>query len=111
MDYLCNCDSEIATVCNAMESHYLRAMKVVHHHANGRFDWLISGHQSVNPSRKAISVMSGKHKRFQFVHPVQYHILDCIKDDYKPIVLHQDFFQIRKSQKLWKTKWTFPNDF
>ena len=27
-------------------------MRIVHHHANGRFDWLISGHQSVNPSRE-----------------------------------------------------------
>ena len=40
------------------------------HHANGRFDWLISGHQSVNPSREAISIVSGKYKRFTFVHPV-----------------------------------------
>ena len=28
----------------------LQAMKIVRHHANGRFDWLISGHQGVNPS-------------------------------------------------------------
>ena len=40
------------------------------HHANGRFDWLISGHQSVNPSREAISILSGKYKRCTFVHPV-----------------------------------------
>ena len=40
------------------------------HHANGRFDWLISGHQSVNPTREAISILSGKYKRFTFVHHV-----------------------------------------
>ena len=45
-------------------------MKIVHHHANGRFDWLISEHQSVNPSREAISILSGKYERFTFVHPV-----------------------------------------
>ena len=45
-------------------------MKIVRHHANGRFDWLISEHQSVNPSREAISILSGKYKRFAFVHPV-----------------------------------------
>ena len=45
-------------------------MKIVHHHANGCFDWLISGHQSVNPSREAFSILSGKYKRFTFVHPV-----------------------------------------
>ena len=45
-------------------------MKIVHHYVNSCFDWLISGHQSVNPSREAISVLSGKHRRFTFVHPV-----------------------------------------
>ena len=34
------------------------------------FNWLISGHQSVNLSREAISALSGKYKRFTFVHPV-----------------------------------------
>ena len=57
---------------HAAERHYLLAMKIVHHHANGRFDWLISGHQSVNPSREAISILSGKYKRFTFVHLVTY---------------------------------------
>ena len=33
-----------------IESHCLQAMKFAIHHANGRFDWLISGHLSVNPS-------------------------------------------------------------
>ena len=51
-----------------MEVHCLLAMKIVRHHANGRLDWLISGHQSVNPLREA---MSGKCKRFTFVHPVR----------------------------------------
>ena len=38
---------EIGNVCNPVEDHCLRAMKIVHHHANGRFDWLISGQQRV----------------------------------------------------------------
>ena len=46
------------------------AMKTVDHHANGCFDWLISGQHSVNPSREAISILSGKYKRSTFVHPV-----------------------------------------
>ena len=45
-------------------------MKIVHYHVNGCFDWLISGYQSVSPSREAMSILSGKYKRFTFVHPV-----------------------------------------
>ena len=45
-------------------------MKIVHHHANGRFDWLTSGHQSVDISREVISILSSKYKRFTFVDPV-----------------------------------------
>ena len=37
----------------------------MHHHANGRVDWLISGHQSVYPSRKVFSILSGKYKRIK----------------------------------------------
>ena len=70
MDYLSNCKSEIGNVCNPVEDHCLRAMKIVHHHANGRFDWLISGQQSVYPSREVIPILSGKYKRFTFVHRV-----------------------------------------
>ena len=44
LDYLCNCKSEISNICNAVEGHCLHTMKVVRHHANGLFDWLISGH-------------------------------------------------------------------
>ena len=47
-----------------------QAMKIVRHHVSDRFDWLISGHQSVNPSREAISILSGKYKRFTLVHSV-----------------------------------------
>ena len=70
LDYLCNYKSEIGNVWNPVEDHCLQAMKIVHHHANGRFDWLTSGHQSINPSRDVISILSGKYKRFTFVHPV-----------------------------------------
>ena len=48
----------------------LQAMKIVHHHANDRLDWLISGQQGVNPSTEVISTLSGKYKRFTFVQPV-----------------------------------------
>ena len=71
-----NSKSEISNVCNAVESHCFQVMKIVRHHANGRFDWLISGRQSVNPSREAISILSGKHKRFTFVHPVSYALIE-----------------------------------
>ena len=74
LDYLCNCKSEISNVCNALEGHCIQAMKIVHHYANGRFDWLISGQQSVNPSRESISILSDKYKRFTFVHPVMVEI-------------------------------------
>ena len=57
-------------VCNAVKGHFLQAMKIVHHNANGRFDWLRFGHQSVTPSREVIFIMSGNYKRFTFVHPV-----------------------------------------
>ena len=57
-----NCKSEISNVCNVVEGHCLQAMKIVRHRTNGRFDWLISGHQIVNPSREAISMLSSKYK-------------------------------------------------
>ena len=70
LDYLCNGKSEISNVCNAVEGHCLQAMKTVHHHVNGHFDWLISEQQSVNPWTEATSIPSGKYKRFTFVRPV-----------------------------------------
>ena len=71
LDYLFNCKSDISNVCSAMEGHCLQAMKIMHHHANDCFDWLISGHQNVNPSREAISILSGKYKRIYVCpHPV-----------------------------------------
>ena len=42
LDYLCSCKSKTRNVCNAVEGHYLQAMKIVHHHANDFFDWLIT---------------------------------------------------------------------
>ena len=53
-----------------LEGQCLQVMKIVHHYANGGFDWLIFGQQSVNPSRESISILSSKYKRFSFVHPV-----------------------------------------
>ena len=48
----------------AVEGHCLQTMEIGHHHASGRFDWLISELQSVNLSRKAIFLLSWKYKRF-----------------------------------------------
>ena len=42
----------------------------MHHHATGCCDWLISEHQSADPSGEVISMLSEKYKRFTFVHPV-----------------------------------------
>ena len=60
VDYLFNCKSKISNVCNVVEGHCLQAMKIVHYYAIGCFDWLISGQQSNNPSRDAISILSWK---------------------------------------------------
>ena len=57
-------------VCNIVESYCLHSMGIVYHHADGRFKWLIPWHQSVNPSREATSILSGKYKRFMLAHPV-----------------------------------------
>ena len=65
-------------VCNVVDGHCLLAMKIVHLYAKGCFDWLLSGQPSVNPSRQAISIVSGKCKRFTFVHPVQCHYVFLI---------------------------------
>ena len=62
LDYLFNCKSEISNVCRAVDGQCLQDMKILHHYASGCFDWLISGHQSVNPSREAISILSGNTK-------------------------------------------------
>ena len=62
MDYLFNCKSEIRIVRDVVAGHCLQVIKIMHHHDNGGFDWLISGQQSVNPSRGAISILPGKYK-------------------------------------------------
>ena len=46
--------------CNVVEGHCFQAMKIMHHHANGCFDWLISEHQSADPWREAVSILYGK---------------------------------------------------
>ena len=70
LDYLCNCKSEMGNVCMTVEGHCLQAMTIVHHYASDCFDWLISGNQSVDPSREATSILCSKNKRFTFVRPV-----------------------------------------
>ena len=42
----------------------------MNHCASCCYNWLISGQQSVNPSREEISILSRKYKRFMFVYPV-----------------------------------------
>ena len=69
-DYLFKCKSGMSKVCNSVEVNCLEAIQIVHHLANGRFDWLIFWHHSVDVSREAISMLSGKYKRFTFVYPV-----------------------------------------
>ena len=66
MDYLCNCKSEIKSAMWWKVVH-----KIVRNYANGCFDRLISGQQSFNPWREAISILSGKYKRFTLVHLVR----------------------------------------
>ena len=51
----------------------LQAMKIVHYYANSCFDWLISGQQSDYPLRETTSILSGKYKRFTFVHLEKQH--------------------------------------
>ena len=62
MDYLYNCKSEISSVHNVVEGHCLQAMNIMHHHANGWFDWLISEHWSVNPWKKKFLYCLGNTK-------------------------------------------------
>ena len=71
-----------------MEGHCLQVIKIVHHHANGRFDWLISEQQSVNPSREAISILSGKYKGFTFVRHVDIHLIAFNRLVYREIELN-----------------------
>ena len=66
--------SEISNICYVVEGHCLQAMKIVHHYDNGCIDCLISGQQSINPWREAISILSGKYNRFTFVHSVSHSI-------------------------------------
>ena len=65
MDYLFKL--EMGKVCNPMENDCLQAMKIVHHQVNELFDWLICVHQSFEPSREIISVLSEKDKRFTLI--------------------------------------------
>ena len=46
----------------------------MNYYANSCFDWLVSEQQSDNPLREAISILSGKYKRFTFVHPAKLDI-------------------------------------
>ena len=43
LDYLCNCKTEISYVCSVVKGHCFQAMKIVHYHANGWFDWVNFG--------------------------------------------------------------------
>ena len=96
MDYLCNSKSEITNACNVVEGHCLHAIKIMHHYANGCFDWLISGKQRVNPEREGISVLSIKYKRFTFVHPVPIVNLQMPEKRHLSFMCHQIFKKMKR---------------
>ena len=79
LDSPCNCKSEISNDFNTVGGHCLQAMKIVHDYANDCFDWLISEQQSFNPSREAISTLSGNWKRFTLVRHVSLEALTTPK--------------------------------
>ena len=96
--------SEIGNVCNPAEDHCLGVTKIVHHHANEHFDWLISGHHSVNPSREVISILSCKYKRFTFVHPVSSSWIIFLKFKRQAIyTVLQKYADIGLNQNLFRS--------
>ena len=52
----------ITEFCNAVEDYSLWTIKTVNRHANRSVDPLLSGHQSVNPLRDAIDILSKLYK-------------------------------------------------
>ena len=101
LDYLCSCKSEISNVCKVVEVHCLQAMKIVHHYANDCFDRLISGQQSVHSWREAISILSGKYKRFMFVYPVGVaYVTVLLQDRQLEFSFHR---RILHKQNYWLT--------
>ena len=64
---------------------------------NGCFDLLISGQQSNNPLREAIPILSGRYKRFTFVHPV-------------PVTLDQRFLHKESQARKGDLRRAFSND-
>ena len=66
-----NCSGGLTSIQLLCCLHYVIPEKCLEKniYTNGRLDWLISGHQNAKPSRKAFSILSGKFKRFTFVHP------------------------------------------
>ena len=79
-------------------------MKIVHYYANGCVDWLISGQQSDNPWREAISILSGKYERFTFVYPVDQVLIGII------LFLMKAIFASEKTIAYPISKLTFHND-
>ena len=73
---------------------------MVHHHANGRFDWFIFEHWSVNPLREAISILYGKYRRFTFVHPVTSRIIFRFYAVLRVFVLYSHYGDSGSSKKL-----------
>ena len=47
---------------NVVEGHCLQAMKIVHYHAKGCFDWLIFEKKSLDPWKEANFILFGKYK-------------------------------------------------
>ena len=55
---------------------YRILFELVKYIMNELVDWLISEHESVNPSKEAISVLSGKYKKLTFFHLVSKALLN-----------------------------------
>ena len=48
----------MSNVRSKVEGHCLQVMEIVRHYANGCSYWLNPGHQSVNPSREGIPILT-----------------------------------------------------
>ena len=86
-----------------VEVQCLQVLKIVHHYASSCFDWLISGHQSFNPSKEAISILSGKYKGFTFVHLVILERLRNENENKTKKQITQSFNQYSENEtKIWR---------
>ena len=76
----------------------------MHHHANGCFDLLIAGDQSVKLSRESISILSEKYKRFWFAHPVITGIINIFTFGILKILPNTTATSFRKISYVWQNR-------